>query len=198
MGGSGRGGVKGNLDALLNGSFNLGKDGFLFFERMGSLKGCDVMDPSGKNFFLLLFDRGMKGWAEVFWVNVVWMLWVRFDPPAEYKRCLDNSFLGCIPAVFSVDKFYPEVGVVGVDEFDRDVALLFGVDVIPGIRVSVSLVFKVRLFCDVRWEIILLSPVNSFVFISEFSDKDYCCQFVRVLSCVSRTFEKSLTYVKVH
>ena len=111
---------------------------------------------------------------------------------------MDNSFLSCIPAVFSVDEFYPEVGVVGVDEFDRDVALFLRVDVVPGIRVSVSLVFKVRLFCDVCWEIVLLSPVNSFVFVSEFSNKDYCRQFVWVLSCVSRTFEESLTYVKAH
>ena len=111
---------------------------------------------------------------------------------------MDNSFLGCIPAIFSVDEFYPEVGIVGVDEFDRDVALLFRVDVIPCIGVSVSLVFKVCVFCDVRWEIVLLSPVNSFVFVSKFSDKDYCRQVVPVLSCVSRTFEVSLTYVKVH
>ena len=85
-----------------------------------------------------------------------------------------------------------------MDEFDRNVALLFGVDVVPSVGASVSLVFKVRLFCDVCWEVILLSPVNSFVFVSEFSDEDYCCQGVLVLSCVSRTFEESLTYVKVH
>ena len=111
---------------------------------------------------------------------------------------MDNSFLGCIPAVFSVDKFYPEVGVIGVDEFDRDVALLSRVDVISSVGVSLSLVFKVRVFCDVCWEIILLSPVNSFIFVSEFSDEDYCRQVVRMLSCVSRTFEESLTYVKAH
>ena len=97
-----------------------------------------------------------------------------------------------------MDKFYPKVGVVDVDEFDRNVTLLFRVDVIPGIGVSVSLVFKVCVFCNVRWEVVLLSPVNSFVFVSEFSDKDYCRQGVSVLSCVSRTFEESLTYVKVH
>ena len=90
------------------------------------------------------------------------------------------------------------VGIVGVDEFDRNVALLFRVNVVPSVRVSLSLVFKVRLFCDVCWEIVLLSPVNSFVFVSEFSDEYYCRQVVWVLSCVSRTFEESLTYVKVH
>ena len=126
----------------------------------------------------------MKGWAEVFWVNVVWVLWVRFNPPAKYKGCLDDSLLGCIPAIFSVDKFYPRVGVVGVDEFDRDVILLFRIDVIPSVGVSLSLVFKVCVFCDVCWEIVLLSPVNSFVFVSEFSDEDYCCQGVLILSCV--------------
>ena len=72
------------------------------------------------------------------------------------------------------------VGVVGVDEFDRDVALLFRVNVVPGVGVSLSLVFKVCLFCDVCWEVVLLSPVNSFVFVSEFSDEDYCRQVVRV------------------
>ena len=111
---------------------------------------------------------------------------------------MDNSFLGCIPAVFSVDEFYPKVGVVGVDEFDRDVALFLRVDVVTSVGVSLSLVFKVCVFCDVCWEIVLLSPVNSFVFVSEFSNKDYCRQDVLVLSCVSRTFEESLTYVKVH
>ena len=111
---------------------------------------------------------------------------------------MDNSLLCCIPAVFSVDKFYPEVGIVGVDEFDRNVALLFRVNVVPSVGISVSLVFKVCLFCDVCWEVVLLSPMNSFVFVSEFSDKDYCRQGVLVLSCVSRTFKESLTYVKVH
>ena len=97
-----------------------------------------------------------------------------------------------------MDKFYPEVGIVGVDKFDRNVALLFRVDVVPSVGISVSLVFKVHLFCDVCWEVVLLSPMNSFVFVSEFSDKDYCRQSVLVLSCISRTFEESLTYVKVH
>ena len=93
---------------------------------------------------------------------------------------MDNSFLSCIPAVFSVDKFYPRVGVVGVDEFDRNVTLLFRINVIPGVGVALSLVFKVCVFCDVCWEVILLSPVNSFVFVSEFSNKDYCRQGVLV------------------
>ena len=85
-----------------------------------------------------------------------------------------------------------------MDEFDRDVVLLFRVDVVSGVGVALSLVFKVCVFCDVCWEIVLLSPVNSFVFVSEFSDEDYCCQGVLMLSCVSRMFKESLTYVKVH
>ena len=72
------------------------------------------------------------------------------------------------------------VGIVGVDEFDRDVTFLFRVNVVPSVGVSLSLIFKVRLFCDVCWEIVLLSPVNLFVFVSEFSDEDYCCQVVQV------------------
>ena len=75
MGGSGGDSVKGDRDALLNGSFNLGKNGFLFFKRMGSLKGCDMMNSSCKDFFFL-FNSGVEGWTEVFWINVVWMLWV--------------------------------------------------------------------------------------------------------------------------
>ena len=67
-----------------------------------------------------------------------------------------------------------------MDEFDRNVAFLFRVDVVPSVGVSMSLVFKVCLFCDVHWEIVLLSPMNSFVFVSEFSDEDYCCQVVQV------------------
>ena len=75
--GSGSGGsVKGDRDALFNSSFNLGKDGFLFFERMGSLEGCDVVDSSCENFFFLLFNGGVKGWAEVFQIDMVWVLWV--------------------------------------------------------------------------------------------------------------------------
>ena len=85
-----------------------------------------------------------------------------------------------------------------MDESNRDMLLSLSVDVVPCVRVSFSLVFKVCLLCDVCWEIILLSPVNSFVFVSEFSDKDYCCQDVLVLSCVSRMFEESLTYVRAH
>ena len=85
-----------------------------------------------------------------------------------------------------------------MDKFNRDMISSVGVKVIPSIRVSLSLVFKICILCDMCWEIILLSPVNLFVFVCKFSDKDYCHQDVLVLSCVSRTFEKSLTYVKVH
>ena len=85
-----------------------------------------------------------------------------------------------------------------MDKFDRDVILFPRINIVPSIRVFLSLVFKVCILCDMRWEIILLSPVNSFVFISEFSNEDYCHQGVLVLSCVSRMFKESLTYVKVH
>jgi len=41
--------------------------------------------------------------------------------------------------------------------------------------------------------------MNSFWFVSEFSDEDYCRQDVTgVLPFVSRAVEESLTYVKVY
>ena len=93
---------------------------------------------------------------------------------------MDDSSLVCIPTVFSVDEFYPMIGVVGTDEFDGDVTLFPRINVIPSVRASVSLVFKICVLCDVCWEIVCLSPVNSFVFVSEFSDEDYCRQSVLV------------------
>ena len=77
-------------------------------------------------------------------------------------------------------KYYPKVGVIDMDEFNRDVALSWGVNVVSCIRIFLSLVFKIHPFCDMCWEIVLLSPVNLFVFVSEFSDEDYCCQGVLV------------------
>jgi len=50
------------------------------------------------------------------------------------------------------------VGVVGFDKFDRSVCLSRGIDVVPGIRVSWSLVVEVCVNFDVYWEIVLLSP----------------------------------------
>ena len=104
----------------------------------------------------------------------------------------------CIPTVFSVVDSYPKIGVIGIDKLNRDMFLFLGVNVVPSIRVSMSLVFKVCVLCDIYREIILLSPINLFIVVSEFSDKNYCCQGVLVLSCVSRIFEESLTYVKAH
>ena len=67
-----------------------------------------------------------------------------------------------------------------MDKFNRNVIFSVGVDIVPSIRVFLSLVFKVCVLCDMCWEIVLLSPVNLFVFVSEFSDGDYCCQGVLV------------------
>ena len=63
------------MNALFDSGFNLGKKGFLFFERMGSLEGCNMVNSSCEDFFFL-FDSGVEGWTEVLWVNVIWVLWV--------------------------------------------------------------------------------------------------------------------------
>ena len=65
-----------------------------------------------------------------------------------------------------------------MNKFDGDMIFSMGIDVIPSIRISLSLAFKVCVLCNVCWEIVLLSPMNSFVFVFEFSDEDYCCQSV--------------------
>jgi len=46
------------------------------------------------------------------------------------------------------------------------------------VDISWSLVFIICVSFDVCWEIVLLSPVNSFVFFFKFSDEYYCCQGV--------------------
>ena len=71
--------------------------------------------------------------------------------------------------IFPVD-LDPKIGVVYLDEFDRDVCFP-EVDIISSVRVSLSLIFKICVYFDMCWDIILLSPMNLFVFVSEFTDK---------------------------
>jgi len=54
---------------------------------------------------------------------------------------------------------------------------LWEVDVVSGVFMSSSVVFKVYFAFDVCWEIVLLSPVNSFILFKS-SDKYYCRQGV--------------------
>jgi len=70
------------------------------------------------------------------------------------------------------------IGVVYLDEFNRGMCFIWKVNVVSIIVVSWSLVFKVYIFFDMCWKIVLLSSVNLFVFVSKFSDEDYCHQGV--------------------
>ena len=73
-------------------------------------------------------------------------------------------------------ELYPEVDFICLNKLNGDVVLCCCIDVVSVSRITRSLVFKVCVLCDVCWEIILLSPVDSFVFLSKFSDKYYCHQ----------------------
>ena len=89
----------------------------------------------------------------------------------------DNCSLVCDPSIVVPANLDPKIGVIYLDKFNRNVVFP-EVNVISGFGVSVSVVFKVCVYFDVCWEIILLSPMNSFIFFSEFSNEDYCCQGV--------------------
>jgi len=92
-------------------------------------------------------------------------------------RPLDLNTLVCDPTVIVPADLDPKIGVVYLDKFDRDVVLP-KVNIISGFGVSVSVVFKVCIYFDMCWEIILLSPMNLFVFVSEFANEYHCHQVV--------------------
>ena len=178
MNGSGRGGVKRNVVALFDCGFNLRKDRFLFCEWVTSLEGCNVVNSSCKYFLVWwLLDGCVECWAEVFWTDVVWVLWVCFDPPAKLWFSKYSS-VGSDPTFWSPEKSNPMIGVIYLNEFSGCMTFVWEINVVSVIIVSWSLVFKVSVLFDMCWEIVLLSPVNSFIFVSEFSDKDYCRQGV--------------------
>ena len=177
MNSSSWGSIERDIDALLDCCFDLGKDGVLFCEWEASLESCNMINSSCKDLFLLLLNGSMKCWAEVFCTDVVWMLWVWFIPPAKIIVFSDNRSLVCDPSVIVPVDLDPKIGVVYLDKFDRDMVFP-EVDVISSFGVSLSVVFKVCVYFDMCWEIVLLSPMNSFVFISEFANKYYCCQGV--------------------
>jgi len=71
------------------------------------------------------------------------------------------------PSIVSEEKSNPEVGVIGLDKFDRHMGLLWKINVVPSVFVLVSVVFKVCISFDVYWKIILLSPEDLYVFITD-------------------------------
>jgi len=99
--------------------------------------------------------------------GIVGMLRVDDEPPADEWSVVYASFVG-LPLVLSSDKFDPDVGVVGFDEFEWSLSVL-SVKVIPGVGVSWSLIFKIYVSCYVCWEIVLLSPKDLYELVTESS-----------------------------
>jgi len=66
--------MQGDFDALLYGGFDLGKDGLLSQEGIGSLKCGDVMKCSGEDFY----SCGCRNIVCL----VFWVLWISDIPPA--------------------------------------------------------------------------------------------------------------------
>ena len=112
------------------------------------MEGCNIVNSSYKYFFFLL-NSGMEHWAKVLWVNVVWVLGVCFVLPAKMWAVSDNSCLSCNPSVVSPMELYPKIGVICLDEFNGDVYSACSIDIVPSVRVSLSLVFKVYIYFDV-------------------------------------------------
>jgi len=89
----------------------------------------------------------------------------------------DYCSLVCDPRIVVPADLNPKIGIVYLDKFDRNVVLP-EVNIVSGFGVSVSVVFKVCVYFDMCWEIVLLSPMNLFVFVSKFPDEYYCHQGV--------------------
>ena len=89
------------------------------------------------------------------------MLRVDDEPPAKIWVVSDNSSLVSNPGVVVSVKLDPKISFVCLDKFDRDGPSTWSVKVISSVRIVYSVVFKVCVFCDVCWEIILLSPNDS-------------------------------------
>ena len=164
--------------ALFDCWFNLRKNRFLFCERVTSLEGCNVVNSSCEYFLVWwLFDSCMECWAEVLRTDVVWVLRVCFLPPTELWP-FKYSSLGSDPTVWFPKKSNPVIGVVYLDKFNSCVWFVWKVNVVSVVGVSWSLVFVIGVSFYVCWKIVLLSSVNSFVFVFEFSNKCYCRQGV--------------------
>ena len=104
------------------------------------------------------------------------VLGICFYPIAELWG-VKYSSLVCVPLVIFPEEFYPVVFVFYFDEFDNSVCFLWEIDVISGVFMSVSVVLEVCLAFDVCWEIVLLSPMDSFVLFKS-PNKYYCRQGV--------------------
>jgi len=118
----------------------------------------------------------MECWAIVLWVDVVWVLRVCFFPKTKFWGVKYSSLVR-IPLVVFPEEFYPKIVIFYFDEFNGSVYFLCKVDVVSGVFMSGSVVFKVCFAFDVCWEIVLLSPVNPLVLFKS-SDKYYCRQGV--------------------
>ena len=136
-----------------------------------------MVNSSCKYFFVWrLFNGGMECWTIVLWIDVMWVLRVCFFPKTEFWGVKYSSLVR-VPLIIFPEEFYPMVIVFYFDEFNNSVCFLWKVNVVSGIFMSSSVVFEVCFAFDVYWEIVLLSPVNSFVLFKS-SDKYYCRQGV--------------------
>jgi len=108
--------MQGNFDALLYGSFDLGKDGLLSREGIGSLKCGDVMKCSGEDFY----SCGCRNIVCL----VFWMLRICDIPPAyvvvvAVQATMDISVVVGVFFVFGVTaKSYPNIFSFNCDEFN--------------------------------------------------------------------------------
>ena len=109
------------------------------------LKCCGNCCNSERDAGLLLFVKDMVG-----------MLRVRYDPPACLWSIVYASLVS-LPRVLSSDELDPTIGVVNLDKFKGSFSICC-IKVVPSIRVSWSLIFKVDVYFDMCWEIVLLSP----------------------------------------
>jgi len=82
-----------------------------------------------------------------------------------------------VPLVIFPEEFYPKVVIFYFDKFNNSMCFLWKINVVSGVFMSGSVVFKVCFAFDVCWEIVLLSSVNSLI-LFESSDEYYCCQVV--------------------
>ena len=110
------------------------------------------------------------------WIDIMRVLRVCFFPSTEF-RGVKYSSLVRVPLVVFPEEFYPKIVIFYFDEFNGSVCFLWEIDIVSGVFMSRSVVFKVCFAFDVCWEIVLLSPVDSLVLFKS-SDKYYCHQGV--------------------
>jgi len=89
--------------------------------------------------------------------EVIRVLRVRYDPPANFWSIVYASLIGLL-LVFSAQESDPVIGVVGFDKFDRCTLFPWCIKAVSGVRMSWSLIVEICVNFNVRWEIVLLSP----------------------------------------